>query len=461
MIDINTDYNCASASPIDYTFFPSITARKKFDFQAFTAQLTALDEFVTEEPLVIYEEPIPSPESVLAAEKEVFKSFGDARFNGESAFTFLHTRYKAIGIEDSMSYPDSNILVASACDVEGFPYTYHIPNSATYYDSEQKEITLPVFDKYGVLVVFPLTDNSGKFVLNEPLTALDSVGSLIRFPLKDINNKYVAFPFKSATGEIIVVPPRNQEQLLNVPQAYKDLDQAYENAKTANAYEFAQYIISLETSNRVGFFYSTVTVPTQNNTIPYFGAGVYNLTAADIDLSDIVSQDLEYFIRYYPDKAQDMYKFYIELGGTGPYTEISSEPATNLQEAVSNENIKNASYSILSAPFWTEDTPVSDYQQATVGPAAVHTSILELYTKAVTAEQAIITLNNTIQDLTNKVSTLSASLNSLNSAYTATSALVEYNSKIIDIIVTPSNWQNIWASPLAVGYIPPATPSAR
>jgi len=461
MNNTDTDFNCITSSPIDYTTFPSPTARHTFNLNSFVAQLTALDEFTLDEPVVLYDPPFPSTKEVSSAERDVFSTLGDARFTGIAAYDFLHTRYKVLDVTDSMSSEGSSLLMASACDSEGFPYTLYIPNSANYYDSAKNVITLPVFDQYGKIVNFPLKDHYGKFLLKEALTAFDNTNELIYFPLKDIKNVKVTFPFKGSTGDIIITPPRNQEQLLNVQQAYNDLDTAYENSKNAHAFDFAQYVYNLEINNRIGFFYSSVAVPAQTAVMSYFAAGVFALSSSDAELIDITSNNLEFIIRYYPDKAQESYNFYTNIGGTGPYTIISPTTSTAIKDLILSENIKNASYNILSAPFWSPSTPIDQYYKNVVSNSTVHTSVLELYTKSIDADIQIVSLQSTVNQLTAAVSFLNTQLTALSAKYEATDTKVTYNSAIIDTLAVPITWQTIWLSPVNPAFIAPLVPAAR
>lgn len=465
-MDIDSDFICTSAAPIDYTTFPSILSSKNFNFTAYSAQVSALEEFALDEPLVFQQAPMPAVKDIIAAEKEVYNTVGDRRFSGLKAYEFLHTRYKVLDTTDSMSSSNTSVLLASACDSEGFPYTIYIPNSATYYDSNNANVVLPAFDKYGKLVTFPLKDIHGRYVLtNSALTAIDDKGEMIFFPLKDTNNKKIEFPFRGVTGDVIIVPPRNQDRLLDVTEAYTSLDTAYSNAKDADAFAFAKYIISLSNTNRTSFFYNTVAAPggvSGRNIIPFFAAAMYDLTATNTDLTDITADSLNYIVRYYPDRAVLAYEYYKELGGTGPYTTITPLTGSSFSILIRNENVALASYNILSSPLWSPEAPLETYFNNSIPPNNVHTSILELHNTGITNAADIVTLNAQVTTLSAMVTSLSSQLLALSAQYLATDTKVTYNSGIIDTLRTTVNWPAIWVTPApGAGFTPPPVPAAR
>jgi hypothetical protein len=459
MNNFDTEFNCLTSAPYDISTFPSVTSRKTFNFDTFSQQISALEETATEEELLLYQYPLPSIESVTAAERSVFNSFGDGRFNGAAAYDFLFTRYKALDVEDLTS----PVLTATACDSEGHPYTYYIPNSATYYDSNNTTVTLPVFDSRGTQIEFPLKDQYGKYILTSALTAIDNKQQLIYFPLVDVNNKLVKFPFKGAVGNIIIIPPANQDQLLDVTEAYNYLDSAYSKAKDSHSYKFAEYVynIEIEENKKVSFFYTDVQVPAQSAVASLFAAAIYNPAATNADLVDITSTNIETLIRYYPDRAELSYSHYKNIGGTGPYTIIQPTSSKNIADLVKSENAKLASYNILSSPFWSPETNYDQYYNSSTG-SITHTSILDLNTKIQDNDNDIIDAQSKINALTAMVNTLSTQLLALSTQYIATNNNVIYNSGVIDTLVnTPTNtvWVNIWnATP---GFVAPAPPAAR
>ncbi len=450
MNNFHIDPTCSSTAPYDVSTFPSITSRDTFNLFTYGQQISAIEETATDETVVLAEAPIPSVESVIAAEREVYRTFGDKRFSGIAAYDFLFTRYKPISVEDLTP----SVSIASACDTEGIPYTYYIPNSATYYDSTNQKITLPVFDARGRQVKFPLRDRNERFLLNSSaLTAIDDNREIIFFPLRDVNGVAVKFPFKGATGDIIIVPPANKDKLLSVTEAYSSLDTAYSNAKDLHGYAFAEYIYSLEEQelNKVGFFYNTVELPAQSATAPIFAAALYNIDTDVTELTSLTSLSIETIIRYYPDRSELTYKHYQSLGGKGPFTTITLLTSKDIVSLVRNENIKLASYNILSSPYWSEDTPVAGYFNSTPG-SVTHTSILDISDKT--------TVNtDDIKELQSQVASLSTQLQNLRTQYLATNTAVIYNSGIIDTLAAPVVWSNIWTT--TAGFVAPAVPAAR
>ena len=145
------------------------------------------------------------------------------------------------------------------------------------------------------------------------------------------------------------MPEKNTALLLDPQEAYTYLDTAYDYAKDAHAYSFTQHLLNLLSNNKVSFFYSRV--DSTNDKTGYFAAAVYSLTATDTSLTSIADPSLNYFIRYYADRAEYVYNMYKSSGGTGPFTTIADNISNNLQDRILNEKIKGASYSILAAPY--------------------------------------------------------------------------------------------------------------
>lgn len=455
----DTDLDCSNKPPFDSSTFPSITSREEFDLLSYEQQLSAFEEAATEEEILLSEAPIPSVDSVIAVERDLYSTFGDKRFNGAAAYDFLFTRYKPLAVED-LAPPT---LTAIACDSEGIPYTYTIPNSSTYYDTENKTITLPVYDARGRVVEFPLKNEFGKYVLSPAITAIDNKNDIIFFPLKDINNVPVSFPFKDAVNTLLIVPPKNQEHLFNVTEAYSNLDTASSNAKDLHSYQFAEFIYSLETAKegKISFFYSNLEVPSQSATAPMFAAAVYNLTATNAELIDITSLNIDTLIRYYPDRAEHTYNHYKNLGGIAPYTVITPLTGRDIKSLIKNENTKLASYSILASPFWDHNTLIEEYYNtsSTTASRATHTSTLELIDKTDTHTANIGDLQTQINNLKATVNSLSTQLLDLSARYVATNNNVIYNSGVIDTLVSPIVWVNIW-TPTA-GFVSPGIPTPR
>ena len=457
MNNSDTDFSCSSSAPYDVNTFPSITSRDTFNLFTYGQQISSIEETATDDTVVLSEAPIPTVESVIAAEREVYSTFGDKRFSGIAAYDFLFTRYKPLSIEDTTA----TVSMASACDSEGIPYTYYIPNSATYYDSLNQKITLPVFDARGRQVEFPLRDKNKKFILSSyALTAIDNKQELIYFPLRDVNGVSVNFPFKGDTGDVIIVPPANKDKLLNVNEAYSSLDTAYSNAKDLHGYAFAEYVFAIEEQQqgKIGFFYSAVEMPAQSATAPMFAAVVYNITAADIELTNLTSLDVETIIRYYPDRAQLSYKHYQDLGGKGPYTTLIPLTSTDIKSVVKNENTKLASYNILSSPYWSAEIPKAQYYNTTPGSVA-NISMVDVVDRTTTNATNITDLQSQFAALSSAVDSLSTQLVNLRTQYLATNAAVIYNSGIIDTLVVPTTWINIWTA--TPGFVAPTVPTAR
>ena len=454
-----TDFNCASSLPYDVTTFPSVTNYGNFDLNAFADQISSIEETVTDEEVVLLKAPLPTVDSVLAADRAVYASLGDARFNGAAAYDFLFTRYKPLDLESS-NIPSTTIKV-SACDEDGFPYTYTIPNSATYYDANTEKVTLPVYDSRGLQVNFPLKDQYGKYLLQPALTAIDSKLNVVHFPLRDINNKAVNYPFRDSVGTTIITPPPNQDILLDVKQAYEDLNTAFANAKDAHAYSFAEYILSVEqiSGEFVGFFYTETQMPAQSAaTLPLFAAAIYTEDSNALDLTNITSSKIEQLIRYYPDRSELVYKHYTELGGEGPYTIISPTTSTNIADLIKSENNKLASYNILKSPFWSGDIEYGSYYKD-IQSSVTHTSLLEIVNRTETSENDISNLQTENTNLKSLINSLSTQLLSLSAKYEATNINVVYNSAIIDTLATPINWINIWTT--TAGFVSPAIPATR
>ena len=457
----NTDISCVAA-PFDVSYFPTLTSTANFDVYAYAAQLSAIEELQGDIATTLYEIPTPSADTIMEADRDVYSAVGDRRFNGLAAHNFLHTRYTSLNINDTFGETSPTITL-TGCDIDGYPYTYTIVNTAYFLDQASNIVTFPVYDYYGNQVYFPLVDENGKFVLHQPITAIDAKQQTIYFPLKDINNLKIQFPFKDATGNIVIVPPaKNAEKLLDVNRAYRDLDVAYENAKDADAFKFTQYILSLEQTKQVGFFFGTAEISAQNNT--YFAAAVYDISATDTDLTNIISSNLNYLIRYYPDRADLTYKIYQDNGGLGPFTIIRKTSSTNLKDIIENDRIRLASYNILTIPYWSlENTEAVYYAAEGISTPVnnVHTSLLELYSNTLTHTAEINDLKTEVQTLCSTVNTLSAKVDSLISQFTAVSANVTYNSAVIDTLVIPNNWQNIWATTLPPLFVTPITPTIR
>ena len=455
------DTICQTA-PYNVSFFPTITSNSNFDINSYVSQLSAIEELQGDIATTLYEVPTPSKEEIMQIDREVFSATGDKRFTGIDAHNFLHTRYKALDVGDTFTDALPTITL-TACDIEGEPYTYTVKNTAYFLDQKSNKITFPVYDVHGRQVHFPLIDEAGKFILHQPITAIDAIKQVVFFPLKDINNAEVHFPFKDAAGSTIIVPPAgNSENLLDVTVAYAALDTAYENAKDADAFKFCNFLLNLERSNKISFFFGTSTISTQNAS--YFAAAVYDLSIPQAELSSIVSSNLKYFIRYYPDRADKVYELYTESGGSGPFTIIKNKEVTTIQESIENDRERFASYNILTIPFWDETKTSSSFYTAegiTTPVQTVHTSLLEIYTNVNESREDVSTLQAQVQTLSTLVNELSTKLISLQTAYNTTASNVTFNSGVIDTLISPNNWQNIWETTISAGFIRPGTPTAR
>lgn len=457
----NIDLNCITA-PYDISFFPTLTSGSDFDVDAYVAQMAAIEEMQGDVAATLYEVPSPSAEVIMDADRAVYSTVGDRRFDGLAAHNFLHTRYKALDITDTFTETTPTITI-TGCDNEGYPYTYTAVNTAYFLDQASNIVTFPVFDYYGTQVYFPLVDENGKFILHQPLTAIDNKQQTVYFPLKDINNLEIIFPFKDAAGTTVIIPPSStSEKLLDVSQAYRDLDTAYKNAKDSDAFKFVQYVLQLENTHKISFFFGTAEVAVQNNT--YFAAAVYELSASAADTNNIISSNLNYLIRYYADRADLVYDIYKDNGGQGPFNIIQKTSSTDSKDIIENDRIRLASYNILNIPYWSpKNTEASHYREQGISTPVVnvHTSLLELHTNTVTSSNEIINLKTEIQTLCSTVISLSSKLDALLANFNTTQLNVNYNSGIIDTLVISANWQNIWEDSISSLFVKPSTPAPR
>lgn len=459
MMNSDTEKNCVAAPlPFDVTAFPTITSGKNFNFSTYAAQLSAAEELALDEPIVLFEEPYPTIEEAIQAEKDIYSFSGDVRFTGLSAYTFIRSRYKPLDSTDLYA-STSPTITATACDSEGLPYTYTMPNTAFFYDFDQTRMYLPAFDLYGRQIKFPLTNSEGKYLLTQVgvLTAYDANHQIINFPIKDSHNNIIKYPFRDAFNSIIISPPiQSNDKLVDVNQAFEALDNAYSNAKDADAYSFAFFILNKEPQNIISFFQGVVDTPV--NTVNFFAAAIYDEGATEQDLSSITSDKINYFIRYHEDRSEFVYNIYKQHGGTGPYTIISPTTSTAIADKVKSENERMASYNILSAPYWIPGQTDFTQSKKTV-QNTIHTSVLDLYTSSTDASTRIASLESQVNILTTLVNTLSSNLNTLTANTTAISAQVGYNSSVIDLITPQGVWDSIWSATITPGTTIPVAPN--
>lgn len=459
MMNSDTEKDCTiDPLPFDVTAFPTVTSGKNFNFSVYAAQLSAAEELAQDEPIVLYEEPYPSIEEAVQAEKNIYNFSGDIRFTGLSAYTFLRTRYKPLDSTDLYASTSSTIT-ATACDTEGLAYTYTMPNTAFFYDFNQTRIYLPAFDLYGRQIKFPLTNSEGKYLLTQVgiVTAYDANSQLIYFPLKDSHNNIVKYPFRDAFNSTIISPPeQNNDKLIDTNQAFEALDNAYENAKDADAYNFTFFILDIENTNKISFFQGIVETPV--NIVNFFAAAVYRDGATDADLINITSDQISYFVRYHDDRSAYVYDLYKQNGGTGPYTIIQPTTSTVIADKVKSENERMASYNILSIPYWSSSQTDFTFSKKIV-QNTIHTSVLDLYTTSTNNTAKIAALESQVSSLFNLVTTLSTKLDTLSTTVTAVSAQVRYNSSVIDLLTPQSVWDAIWLATIPPGVTIPVAPN--
>lgn len=440
---------------------PTLTSTKDFDFNAFVAELSGLEDLQGEETLFLYEPPFPSIEEVSQAEKDVFSnSGGDSRFTAEDVYNFVFSRYRPIDNSDSFA-SQSSIITLTGCTFDGDIYTYTIPGSSTNYikDTNNKEVLLPIYDSFNQKVTLPITDINGKYLLVESTTGIDAANKIVHFPLKDNRDNILKYPFKGFDGNVIThLPAQNNKLLNNVDEAYEDLDLAYEKAKDANAFEFVEYLLDLDLDHKLGFFYGTITLPASSY---FFTVGVYKLSATDDNLVDITNSNLEYFLRYYPDRAQYVFDLYKSLGGSGIWTNIIPPTSTDIAEIIKYEKQKLASFASLSVPYWTvEESNTVTYEDNVINSSPIHTSMSEIYTLTTSNSSATTSLQNRVISLETQLSSLSTQFISLFNMVSTLSTNVAYNSAIIDTLADPLNWGNIWFDK-PTGYSRPIDPLPR
>jgi hypothetical protein len=460
------DTNCVppSIDLINPAVLPTISSRN-FDINAFVAELSGLEALQGEETLYIYEPPFPTLEEVSQAEKDIISEAGvDARFTGEAVHNFLFSHYRPLDSSDSYA-AQSTLITLTGCTFDGDLYTYTVPNTSTQpllTDSANKEILVPIYDLYNQPVIFPIVDHNGKFVLVESITAIDAQQKIIYFPFKDVNDNVLKYPFKGIDGNITVhLPTKNNKQINDAEEAFQSLDLAYDKAKDADAFKFVNYLLSLEEENKLGFFYGPLSMLPGAESSYFFTVGVYELSSEGTDLIDITHQNLKYFIRYYPDRAEYVYKLYKDFDGEGVWTLIEPTSSRDINTIIKNDKERNTSYASLTIPFWSSTDPSTvTYENNAINSSPVHTGILELYTNAEENQNKTTTLQQKVSTLENQLSSLSAQFVSLYNFVGVLSTSVAYNSAIIDKITDPLNWGNLWAgSPLTFNR--PIDPAPR
>ena len=457
------DISCSTPdiNLINTAVLPTLTSTKDFDFNAFVAELSGLESLQGDETLYVYEPPFPSISEIIQSEKEVFSSItNDVRFAAEDVYNFIFTRYRPLDNTDTFATQASTITL-TGCTFDGDLYTYTIPNTSRDYikDNNNNEVLLPIYDAYNQQVVFPLTDLNGKFLLVESVTGLDATNKVVYFPLKDNRNVFLKYPFRGIDKKLILHLPENNNKLLyNVEEAYEDLDYAYEKAKDANAFKFVEYIVDLEDEHKIGFFYGPIVSPASAY---FFTIGVYNISSAEADLIDITSNNLQYFLRYYPDRAEYVYSLYKNQEGTGPWTLITPTSSTNVVDIIKYEKERAAAFTSLTVPYWSiqEDNKIS-YVNNIINSSPVHTSILDIHTLAQSTSKSTTSLQNRVTALETQLSSLSAQFTSLYNFVGVLSTSVAYNSAVIDELVDPLNWGNLWFDTPA-GYSRPIDPNPR
>jgi len=458
----STDTVCVSP-PYDVTLFPSVTSTADFDVAAYAAQIQAIEEASDNTAITLHEPSYPTVSQLKEAEQKILQHAGDLRFTGADVYNFLHTRYRHLDSSDIVNMfitPPSTTITLTACNFDGDYYTYTAANTAYFLDQHNKEIVLPVFDKYGQQVVFPLYTESGHILITETVSAYNFNKDIIFFPLKDANNNQIKYPFKDINNTTIVtLPKKNNILLRDVNEAYTSLDNAYNNAKDADAYKFIQYILSLSLTNKTSFFYSKT--EETDETTAYLAAAIFNIDTPDIELSNLLSGNLKYFIRYYADRTDFIYNIYTFRGGIGPLTVISSPTSTNIADVILYEKIKSASYSILGAPFWSNKTESLVWESTTIKDSPVHTSLLELHTSAINTNTEINALHLQISALSATVDLLKITISNLRTDINTISAKVDFNSPIIDTLIVSNTWAAIWQSPPPILFTAPSVPAPR
>lgn len=363
-LTMSDDIKCTSNNIVDVTVLPSVSSTRDFDVRTYTASTSAIEFVEKKAPILYYTPSAPNTEIIAQTETAINKESGDPRFTAVNAMQYLQTRYTTL--DDATTYDKllQKTFTVTTCDAEGYPLTYTKLLSTVFYDQQNTVIKLPIYDKYGQIVTFPLKDENGRYLLKEAVSAIDYTQNIIHFPLRDTNSNYIKYPFKDAltiqqtntqaqnvdSNVILTLPPRNADLLVSATTAYKELSVASDNAKDAHSFKFVNFLLNSEKIHPdkfLSFFFITL-----DNGLTCFGVAVYKTST---NITDISSLNFEYFIRYYPDRADYVYKLYKERGGTAPYTPITPKAASAaIDDIIKQDRTTRICRTLLTYTYWSE-----------------------------------------------------------------------------------------------------------
>lgn len=329
------------------------------DNKLYFASTSACNNAAPTPTSINYNVSFPPLSTILELSNKVLSNLGDTRFNGLSVFNFLQTRYRVI---DCGTNFDTTI------------------DSNTY--------TLPVYDRFKQLVTFPIIDSNGNLITRDAVTAIDDTNQTIYFPLTDLKDNKISFPLTDIDKQIISVPKSN-DTVTTAAQAYSELDIAYNNAKDAHAFKFANLISNILSTNRVGFFNGNISTPSESRKLPFFAAGVYDNNSTDTDVKDVNSSKLNYFIKYYPDRADKVQSTLVSRNQSIPNTNIqTSTTAVDTDAIMQTDQNRTAASSIAASKYWDPSDSLDVYKSNKVKSnsmssmlANIQSQISDIYSK--------------------------------------------------------------------------------
>ena len=326
---MDENLQCNNLSGIDLTDIKLPSNITPAAATTFANKLTAAAEIYGEDGAVLYQ---PDNTELITKAKEAENTYlgllGEDRFNGLDLKKFMYARYfvadetsNAVDVIDFQTPTELNL-----CDEEGKPYTVTVPMLNKYFDSNKKQVQFPLFDSVGYQVTLPLFDSQGKFILTEVLTATDATGHLVKFPLRNIYKEYVRYPVRDLNGSIITKPTKPSTILRDISAAQAEISNLYDLSKDKHAYQFVDYIINQQKQYDIGMFDGNISMNMASNTkvpnVSYFVVGFFNKGATTTDLE---SDDLAYYARYYPDRAELVKTTFTSLSGTATFTTYDVE----------------------------------------------------------------------------------------------------------------------------------------
>jgi len=273
-------------------------------------------------------------------------STGDARFSGKDVLNFLHTRYSVLTGDDILNNNTSSFK-------------------------------LPLYDKYGRQIFFPLQNN------------VDSTNKTIYFPITDLYGNVVSYPLKDKNGEVVSYPT-STEHLLSPAQAYDDIDEAFSRAKDAHAFDFVQFLSGIEqTGTKISLFEGGIVNNTK--TLNFFAAAIFKKETIPADLANINSSNLDFIIRYYPDRSSLVYSLYKEKNNNILKTYIDTNATANsspIDIMASNQN-STAAANIVATDFWSKDSKVADFTNNKIKVNLSNQVMMSLYNSIISIQNQI------------------------------------------------------------------------